>query len=95
MSLEISNVNLPREVVKNTVLKTLRSKVEEINFKLLEAGKIIAHYEKKYGLKTDNFYEKFTQGTLNDNMDFFEWKALKEIHDELENEKKVLLEAIK
>ncbi|MEW6426340.1 MAG: hypothetical protein AB1523_16660 [Bacillota bacterium] len=95
MSLEISNVNLPREVVKNTVLKTLRSKVEEINFKLLEASKIMAYYEKKYGLKTDHFYEKFTQGALNDDLDFFEWKALKEIHDELENEKKVLLEAIK
>ena len=40
---------MPREVVKNTVLKTLRSKVEEINFKLLEASKIMANYEKKYG----------------------------------------------
>ncbi len=53
------------------------------------------YFERKYGLNTDEFYSKFTEGTLGDDMDFFEWKASKEIYDELNGEKKALLEAIR
>ncbi|MEN4006009.1 MAG: hypothetical protein PQ964_01395 [Methanobacteriaceae archaeon] len=33
-------------------------------------------------------------GVLEDDMDFFEWKASKEIYDELKEEKGALIEAI-
>lgn len=95
MSLEINNAYVSRELVKRTVLKTIRSKIEEINFKLIDTRKMLTYYEKKYGMQTDYFYERFIKGNLGDEQDFFEWKALKEIHDELIDEKKILLEAIK
>jgi len=55
----------------------------------------LADFEDKYGLSTEEFYKNFLEGKLGDRMDFFEWKASKEIWDELLEEKKVLLEAIR
>ena len=52
------------------------------------------YFEKKYGMKTEEFYKKFTSGKLGDDMDFFEWKASAELYNELKEEKKVLIEAI-
>ncbi len=52
------------------------------------------YFERKYGMKTEEFYEKFVSGAAGDDIDFFEWKALKEISDELKEEKKVLIEII-
>lgn len=52
------------------------------------------YFEKKYDMKTDEFYGKFVSGALGDDMDFFEWKASKEISDELKEEKRVLIEVI-
>ncbi len=46
-------------------------------------------------MKTEEFYKKFLNGMLEDDMDFFEWKASREICDELEEEKRMLLEAIR
>jgi len=45
-------------------------------------------------MRTEEFYERFLAGELGDDMDLFEWKASKEISDELNGEKRVLLEAI-
>ena len=38
--------------------------------------------------------DKFVSGVIGDDMDFFEWKASKEISDELKEEKRVLIEII-
>ncbi len=54
----------------------------------------MGYFERKYGMETEEFYKKFVSGALGDDMDFFEWKASAEIHDELKEEKKVLIEAI-
>lgn len=60
-----------------------------------EIQKNINYFERKYGMVTKEFFEKFLKGELGDDMDFFEWKASKEVYDELEKEKKLLLIAIK
>jgi len=64
MSLEVNSVDMSQDLVRKTVIKTLRTKIEEINVKLVEARKMMMYYEKKYGMKTDRFYEKFTSGSL-------------------------------
>jgi len=80
--------------VKNAVMKTIQSRLEEINRESAEIVKNLEYFERKYSLKTDGFYEKFLKGELEDDMDFFEWKASKEIYDELRKQKDLLLEAI-
>ena len=81
--------------VKNAVIKTIRHRIEEINHELGEIVKNLEYFERKHGLKTDKFYEKFLKGEMGDDMDFFEWKASKEICDELNKEKELLLEALR
>ena len=81
--------------VKNAVIKTIRHRIEEINHELAEIIKNLEYFERKHGLKTDKFCQKFLKGEMGDDMDFFEWKASKEIYDELNKEKELLLEALR
>jgi hypothetical protein len=94
MVLEVRNIGIPKDLVKDVVIRTLRSRVEEINHKLKDIHDSMNYFERKYGMKTEEFYEKFVSGALGDDMDFFEWKASKEISDELKEEKRVLTEII-
>lgn len=92
--MEVRNTGIPKDVVKDVVMRTLRSKVEEINRKLTEIQDSLDYFERKYGMKTEEFYRKFIHGEAGDDMDFFEWKALKELREELDEERQVLLEII-
>lgn len=92
--LEVKNTGISKDLVKDVVIRTLRSRVEEINQKLKDIYENMSYFERKYGMKTDEFYEKFVNEALGDEMDFFEWKASKELHDELNEEKSVLVEVI-
>jgi hypothetical protein len=94
MVLEVKNTGIPKDLMKDVVIRTLRSRVEEINHKLKDIHDSMNYFERKYGMKTEEFYEKFVNGAVGDEMDFFEWKALKEINDELKEEKRVLSEII-
>ena len=93
MAAEIKNTGTSKSSVKEVVTRTLKSRVEEINQKLSDLCENMKYFEKKYGMKTEEFYKKFLSGALGDDMDFFEWKASKEICNELNEEKRMLIEA--
>ncbi|MDN5362505.1 MAG: hypothetical protein PWP70_1552 [Moorella sp. (in: firmicutes)] len=84
-----------KQLIKKVVLKTLLSKIEEINHKLADLKTSLGYFEKKYGMATEAFYHHFIEGSLEDEMDFFEWKTTKEMYDELKAEKDALLEILK
>ena len=94
MAAEIKNSGIPKEFVRDAVIRTLKSRIEEINQKLNDIQESIRYFEKKYGMKTEEFYKKFVSGALGDDMDFFEWKASYEIFNELKEEKRALIEAV-
>jgi hypothetical protein len=79
MAAEIKNSGIPMELVRDEVTRTLKSRI---------------YFEKKYGMKTEDFYKKFVRGELGDDMDYFEWKASSEIFNELTGEKRALIEAV-
>jgi hypothetical protein len=81
--------------VEGAVVKTIQHRIEEVNHELRKILESMEYYQRKYGLKTEEFYEGFLKGELGDDMDFFEWKACKEIYDELRKERGLLLKAIK
>jgi hypothetical protein len=62
---------------------------EDINQKLNDIEECMNYFERKWGINTDEFYAKFTEGILGDDTDFFEWKASKETYNELKGEKKL------
>ena len=94
MAAEIKKTGLTKDLVKNVVTRTLKSRIEEINQKLNDIQESIRYFEKKYGMKTEEFYRTFVSGELGDDMDFFEWKASYEIFNELKEEKRALIEAV-
>ncbi len=94
MLFEVKKTGISEAVVKDVVARTLRAKVEELNSTLREIEESIRYFERKYGMKTADFYDKFKRGEAGDDMDFFEWKALKELNDELRKERNALLAAI-
>lgn len=95
MGLDADKINASEKMVKRLVLKTLLAKVEEINRTVEELKKSLGYFERKYGMSTEAFYQAFVQGSLDDNMDFFEWKATKDMLDELKIEKEALLGVLK
>ncbi len=94
MVLKTKSTGIPQNIVRVAVIRTLRFKIEEIKQKLNNVYENMLYFEKKYGMKTEEFYRQFVGGKLGDDMDFFEWKASAEIYNELKEEKKVLIEAI-
>jgi len=94
MAAEIKNSGIPMELVKDAVIRTLKSRIEEINHKSNDLYESMKYFEKKYGMKTEEFYNKFLGGELGDDMDFFEWKASSEIFNDLNKEKRALIEAV-
>ena len=89
----MTEVRMPE--VEGAVVKTIQHRIEEINHESRKALESMEYFQRRYGLKTREFYEKFLKGELGDDMDFFEWKACKEIYDELRKERGLLLEAVK
>ena len=94
MASEIKNAGISKDLVKDAITRTLLSKIEEINQKLNDIFESIKYFEKKYGMKTEDFYKKFLSGAIGDDMDFLEWKASAEVYNELKEEKRVLMKAI-
>jgi hypothetical protein len=94
MAAEIKNAAIPKDFVWGAVTRTLKFRIEEINQKSNDIYENMKYFERKYGMKTEEFYNKFVSGKLGDDMDFFEWKASSEIFTELREEKKALLQAV-
>lgn len=44
----------------------------------------LTQFEQRFGMASDEFYQKFNQGLLGDEMDFFEWYGLVELHHDLQ-----------
>ncbi len=94
MVLVVKDTVIPEDLVKDAVIKALKTRIEDIDQKSENLKGSIEYFEIKYGMETEDFYKKFNNGELADEMDFFEWKASWEIFNELKREKKALLEAI-
>jgi len=61
------------QVVDTTVDKLLRY---EFGRELRGIQRSLRRFEKKYEMKSDSFYRKFSKGRLGDSMDYIEWSAL-------------------
>jgi len=94
MTADIKNTVLSKDFIKGAVSRTIKSRIEEINQKLADIQSSMKYFEKKYGMNTEEFYKNFLTGSLGDDMDYFEWKASRDVFKELQDERKALFEAI-
>lgn len=52
----------------------------------------MSEFEARYDLDSDTFYERFTSGELGDAIDYFEWAALCDMHEQAKARLAVLTE---
>ncbi|HEY9701628.1 MAG TPA: hypothetical protein V6C58_04240 [Allocoleopsis sp.] len=59
--------------------KMLEITLNQHQLKLIQYETDLLDFEKRYHLDSNIFYQKFSQGELGDNMDFFAWYGLYEM----------------
>ena len=82
----------PREHVREAVAKAVEARLREVEASIEKVEKSLRDFETKYGMATESFYKKHLCGELQENMDFMEWRACKEILGDLLEEKALLEE---
>ena len=94
MAVDIKKTEISKDFVNGVISRTIKSRIEEINQKLTDIYNSRKYFEKRYGMKTEEFYEIILAGSLGDHMDFIEWKAFSDVYKELQEERKAHFEAI-
>ena len=83
----------PKERVRETVEKAVEVRLREVKASVEKVKGSLKDFEGKYKMSTASFYRKYSGGGLEENLDFMEWRACREILKDLVEEK-VLLEEI-
>ena len=82
--------NLPTPEEFERMLKEAMEKSSPVD-ELLEVAEELREYEQKYGMTSDEFYEQFRQGTLDDELQHcIGWAAASESFNELKRVVRVL-----
>lgn len=82
----------PKEDIREAVARAVRARLREVEESISKAMKSLKDFEEEYGMSTEGFYGRYTAGELEENMDFMEWRACKEILGDLLGEKALLEE---
>lgn len=82
----------PRERIKEAIAKAVEARLREIKESIEKVKKSLKDFEVKYKMSTESFYKKYLDGKIKENLDFMEWRACKEILDDLLEEKALLEE---
>ncbi|MFQ6120000.1 MAG: hypothetical protein ACE5KE_08955 [Methanosarcinales archaeon] len=91
----LSGVDSKEEHLIELTLEKLISNETSLIQKQINALKNkLQKFESKYKLKSSEFYEKFENGELGDDMDFFEWYAYLDSIKRLNLKRKKLMEAL-
>ncbi|MEA1909142.1 MAG: hypothetical protein U9N43_08970 [Euryarchaeota archaeon] len=67
-------------LIDKTLSKLIQYKTNEMEHELRELEYSMKKFESKYNMDSEVFYKKFGEGKLGDEMDFFEWHALCDMH---------------
>jgi hypothetical protein len=92
--LEIIGTKLPGKVVMEVVLNSLNARLKEVEETIIKLQTALSEFEKKHGLSSDEFLEKWRSNELEDNMDFFEWETCLILLQKLSKEREALKEVL-
>jgi hypothetical protein len=71
------------DVIEMTISKLLSYELEKLRRRQRQIQEKMTAFEAQYNLETPEFSRKFKEGKMGDAMDFFEWSALADMHQEL------------
>ena len=70
-------------LIDKTLSKHIQYKTDKMERELQELKDSMKRFESGYNMDSETFYKKFGEGGLGDEMDFFEWHALCDMHKRL------------
>lgn len=83
VTLNIKTVSGEVETIKKFLVDGLDEEKKRLEYALELTQKKLKDFEKKFGMSTDMFLEKFKTGEIKENDETFEWWSEKKIVDEL------------
>lgn len=82
--LEVLKDTYSDEVELDRVLgKLLDATLSQYRLRLKRYDRDLCEFERRYGMESPTFYQRFEAGELNDAMDFFEWAGLYELRQDI------------
>jgi len=64
MTLEIKSTSIPEDQVKDAVVGALKNRINEIDLKLDDLNQNLEYFQRKYHLKSEDFYRQFTRENM-------------------------------
>ena len=77
---KLMNIGTEDGLVDKTLSKLIEYRTNKMNCELGELEDSMKKFESKYNMNPKTFCKKFEEGELGDEMDFFEWYALCDMH---------------
>lgn len=77
---ELVNLGTEDWLIDKTLSKLIQYKTNKMERELQELEDSMKKFESKYNMDPETFCKKFEEGELGDEMDFFEWYALCDMH---------------
>ncbi|CAN5683571.1 hypothetical protein BH10CHL1_BH10CHL1_37450 [soil metagenome] len=78
------------DVVDLAVYKLLEHQVQKDQTQLTELANQLTVYEQRFGMSSEQFYEKYQAGQQGDDEDSFEWQVLYQMYTRLRHELETL-----
>jgi len=80
---ELIEEDIRDEVTEVTISKLLNYELDKLRGRQNQIRERLTTFEESYSLQTEEFVQKFREGTIGDAMDFFEWAALADMYQEI------------
>jgi len=81
-----------KEVVSKAIGRAVETRLADLDQRIEEITDRIRSFESKYHMRTEAFVKRYNAGELEENLDYMEWIACKEILEDLAKEKDMLLQ---
>ena len=81
-----------KETVSRAIEKALEARLADLDQSIGKLRDVVRGFEAKYAMSTETFSSRYAEGKLEENPDYMEWRACKEILEDLVQESEMLQE---
>jgi len=84
----------PKDLITKGIMNIIKGRLMAIKEELIAIEKDLAELRRYYNLSDDEFLQKFNNGELGDDEDFFLWEGSLRLHDTLKTEENLLRDVL-
>ena len=81
-----------KETVSRAIEKALEARLADLDESIGKLRDVVRGFEAKYAMSTETFSSRYAEGKLEENLDYMEWRACKEVLEDLVQEREMLQE---